>query len=310
LVKINKHLKKQIIKCQLYHFEFDKAMREALFIQDVINAKRFHSSEHRIVSQALKARVYERNTDRLVMKLQYFWYVHLRPLSLLSLAVLCTVFSCVAILMEIGSFVEGERFSDILTVNIKTFAEAYMVSFVPLCYMSLCTFYGLFSMKLSYFFALRWNHHTDPSSLLFCGTLLMRLAAPLVYNYLQLQGGKNTSFIYVMGPFRDMSFLGQAVATYSFPLLLCLMSVLTVFGVYKRVLTCMGLSQFLFGSDLSKDTVDEGLLILTAFKKEHNILQEETPVSSKRILHGTEVVKLERSFINDDTDGSFSQSLI
>jgi len=188
--------------------------------------------------------------------------VHLQPLSLLSLGVLCTGSSCVILLMEIGSFVVGEHFSDWMTVDIASFSAAYMVYFVPLCYIALCTFYGLFSMKLSYFFALRWDHHTDPSSLLFCGTLLMRLAAPLVYNYLQLQGGTHTSFIYVMGPFRDTSFLGKALAVYSFPLLLCLMSALTVFGVYKRVLTCMGLEQFLFGSDLSRDLINEGLLIV------------------------------------------------
>lgn len=130
----------------------------------------------------------------------------------------------------------------------------------------------------------------------------MRLAAPLVYNYLQLQGGTNTSFIYVMGPFRDTAFLGKAVSVYSFPLLLCAMSLLTVFGVYKRMLACMGLSQFLFGSDISKEQVAEGFVIMSAYKKEHNILTEETPVqSTRRTTAKPEIVKLERSFISDES---------
>lgn len=118
------------------------------------------------------------------MRLQFYWYVHIKPKSFLVLAGICALSSVLILAIEIASFIVGEKFSDFMAVDIANFAEAYTVSFLPLFYIAMCTFYGLFSMKFSYFFALRWDHHTDPSSLLFCATLLMRLAAPMVYNYL------------------------------------------------------------------------------------------------------------------------------
>ena len=232
MVRLHKDVKQQINSCKLYHFQFDTGMRQAIFTQDLINAHSFHSKDKIIVSTVLKARNFSNKRERLLMRLQYYWYVHIKPKSFLCLAFICALASIMILMIEIASFIVGEKFSDLLAVDIDNFAEAYTVSFLPLFYIALCTFFGLFSMKFSYFFALRWNHHTDPASLLFGATLLMRLAAPMVYNYLQLQGGTNTSFIHVMGAFRDTSFLGKAIAVYSFPILLTLMALLTVFGVY------------------------------------------------------------------------------
>jgi hypothetical protein len=66
-----------------------------------------------------------------------------------------------------------------------------------------------------------------------------------------------------MGPFRDTSFLGKGIINFAFPGLLAIMACMTIFGVYAKILHWVGLEQFQFGSNISKDIVSEGQMIMT-----------------------------------------------
>ena len=57
---------------------------------------------------------------------------------------------------------------------------------VPLSYIFLATYYGLFNFDLLDMMALHWDGNTDPYSLLYSFYNTWRLAVPAVYNSLQL----------------------------------------------------------------------------------------------------------------------------
>lgn len=67
--------------------------------------------------------------------------------------------------------------------------------FLPVAYIASCAYWSLFKLKLFTFYRLIPHQLTDPSSILFSGAYLCRLAAPLAYNFL-LMGRIDSSAFY------------------------------------------------------------------------------------------------------------------
>lgn len=61
-----------------------------------------------------------------------------------------------------------------------------VVTLIPLLFMIFNVYYGLFKLKISGFFGLYGNGHTDAASLLFASINFSRVAAPLCFNYLEM----------------------------------------------------------------------------------------------------------------------------
>ena len=110
------------------------------------------------------------------------------------------------------------------------------------------TNYGLFKLKVSNIYALHSNHHTDPPCLMFSSMLIMRMAVPIAYNFLQLTHVDRAAIFIVMGPVKYLSFMGEDFNRWVFPICLSLMALMTIFRVYERILSCIGLKQYAFGS--------------------------------------------------------------
>jgi hypothetical protein len=110
------------------------------------------------------------------------------------------------------------------------------------------TNYGLFKLKVSNIYALHSNHHTDPPGLMFSSMLIMRMAVPIAYNFLQLTHVDRAAIFIVMGPVKYLSFMGEDFNRWVFPICLSLMALMTIFRVYERILSCIGLKQYAFGS--------------------------------------------------------------
>jgi len=140
------------------------------------------------------------------------------------------------------------------------------------------TNYGLFQLKVSNIYALHKNHHTDPPCLLFSSMLLMRMSVPIAYNFLQLTRVDNAAIFIVMGPIKYLSFMGEDFNRWVFPICLALMVLLTVFRVYERILACIGLKQYAFGSQGEAEQADDGRYIIEQFKNE--VLMQMGPSAS------------------------------
>ena len=108
-------------------------------------------------------------------------------------------------------------------------------------YLVYATNYGLFQLKISNIYGLHRGHHTDPPCLLFSSMLMMRMAVPISYNFLQLTNINRAAIYNVMGSVEYVAFLGEDFNRWVFPICLLLMVFLTGFRIYGRLLTCIGL---------------------------------------------------------------------
>ena len=139
---------------------------------------------------------------------------------------------------------------------------ANLVVLLPLSYICASAYYGMFSFKITSFYALHEHQQTEPSHLLYSAVLLTRLAYAVAYNFYALADVPNVAFFDVMGPLSSMKFLGSAFNRWVFPTCLCTMVFLTVTDCWSRILNCLGLRQYGFDEDYSEDMTDQGKNII------------------------------------------------
>lgn len=95
---------------------------------------------------------------------------------------LTTLFSILIVAGEVSIFLfssDSSYIKEIFVHEFDNFFVTTIVIMIPLGYLSFCTFYGLFHVKIYDLYELHKNHQTDSFSLNFSGTLLTRLAPPL-----------------------------------------------------------------------------------------------------------------------------------
>ena len=73
------------------------------------------------------------------------------------------------------------------------------VVLVFMLYIVYATLYGLFKIKLLGFYSLHKGQHTDGFSLVYSGSLLLKLGVPMCYNFLSFLRIENTVFQEFMG---------------------------------------------------------------------------------------------------------------
>jgi len=126
-------------------------------------------------------------------------------------------------------------------------AWVQLLALIPLAYMSLCTFYSLFKLRVTGRLVPR---HTTPGALLFNAMYLIRLQFSLGYNYLVMlygldgkYGGIETgtiAFQRLMSNMETVPILGTEFIVYS-PLLMALFIGLALLNVYARFLQLFGI---------------------------------------------------------------------
>jgi len=114
------------------------------------------------------------------------------------------------------------------------------VCIVPLGYMVCTAYWSIFRLKIAGWYGLYPDHNTDTSSLLWCASILARLAAPLCYHFLFLIRVEHTAFQEMMGQMNVVPVLGGSFNEV-FPILVGFLCLSHLLDVYTRLLQLCGL---------------------------------------------------------------------
>ena len=139
--------------------------------------------------------------------------------------------------------------ADILENPVASFFVQALLTIPPL-WIYYCCFWSLTRLKLARFYGLYPDHTTDTVSLMWCGGMLIRIAFPLVYNYLfvlRIPDHPATVFEEMQGFMNVVPLLGESFAEY-FPLLILVVALLTVSNTYAKLLNLLGLGSVLYES--------------------------------------------------------------
>lgn len=190
------------------HAMLDYHILKVMTLQSRVNA---HESEE----------FYNRNIKGL-KKLTYHYYIHYHPIALKVLSVITAVLTLGVLYAEFTNFINiKESVFHWIFKNDLGYFVTYLFVIVPLFYMLLCTYYGLFSVKIASWYEL-YRGHSDPVSMIWSGTIFARLIYPMSYNFITILKVGNTNYSKVLGILKDFSILGEDMNKYFFPAVLIL----------------------------------------------------------------------------------------
>lgn len=179
--------------------------------------------------------------------LRLYWIKYLFLWACRILSILCGLGSLLIFYSELGMTLGVESpISAIIVALSKSGAGIFpiqLISLMCLAYMSLCTFWSLFSMNLGWSYTLNGPHQSPDSSLLFNSNYLARLQFSLGYNFLLFLNSKGidgTSFQKLMKNMEIIPLFGSSFAVYA-PIITAIIGVVTYFNIYSRLIKCAGI---------------------------------------------------------------------
>jgi len=185
-----------------------------------------------------------------------FWLRHLRARALLGLGWASCLLSAVVVMGQMTLFADGWHLSVLSLLFNGDYGPLVTQAFclVPLSYVTYTAYFSIFRLKVSGWYGLYGNHNTDAGSLLWCASILARLAAPLCYHFLLLIRVKGTTFQAFMGQMNMVPVLGESF-NQVFPCLIVLLCCCNVFNVYSRFLQflTLGIMDFDLGAGAGGD---------------------------------------------------------
>lgn len=207
---------------------------------------------------------------------EWYWRCRVSPWLLKSVAIVTGMFSLMVVWSECLFFVRSPVLSLFAHfVHLAQLASGYhaieFVSIATIAYLSACTYFSIFSLKIFSYYSLIGPHHTDQNSMVFCGMLLCRLTPPLCLNFLGLihldshvtnnNHMVDTSYTRFMGNLVVLPFIASGFNIY-FPIAIVVLCSLTLFGIGARLLHCFGFQQFIGDDEMTQEMVDEGVELI------------------------------------------------
>jgi len=111
-------------------------------------------------------------------------------------------------------------------------------------YLFVCTAYPVFKVRISSLYYCG-PHHTDTNSLVYNGTVLLRVSIALAYNFGLLLGIQPDSLQALIGSMEEIPFLGSSFNRI-FPIFMAVWAVLIAFHAISRLMRCMDMQRFQF----------------------------------------------------------------
>lgn len=218
----------------------------------------------------------------------------MQPLGNKVLAVLCCFVSVLVVLGEVTLF-RPEAIGVLPLLFKSSYGEfgTQMLCILPLLYMSFCTYYGLFQLKLTGFYGLYRHNLTDSVHLLKSACMFCRLVNPLCLNFvyfLKVQGCQLTS---VMGAINLVPLLGKDFSMY-FPGLLIVLCALNVGNCYSRFTEYLGIPQFKFSDSDESLNTQEGEALIKRGKAYIALQERDSPRGSRAYSRNSELADLQQ----------------
>lgn len=147
------------------------------------------------------------------------------------------------------------------------FVLSYILVFFPLFYMLVCTYFGLFSVKLTSWYEL-YKGHSDPVSMFWSGTIFARLIYPMSYNVITIMKVSNTNYSKVLTILDDFTILGDGMNRYFFPIVLLIFFFMNLLNLWSRLFNACGLSQYSFDEFETEGRIKEGRITVDQRRRE------------------------------------------
>ncbi len=175
---------------------------------------------------------------------------------------LCTILSEVTLFTHLPLSLFGLLISqsdNILVLN--------LLCLIPLIFLFFTALHGLFKLKLTGFYSMHKNRHTDSISLLFLAGFMCRVGFPLCINFIQILKLKKITTVLesTMGDADLVPVFGRNFIIF-YPTILILLCVLNVFDFFGKFMNLLGFYSFGFHNAYNEEKIEDGRDVLMKSK--------------------------------------------
>jgi hypothetical protein len=299
------------------------------FLQDVQAC--MNSKERRIKSLFRRPRV--KWLSSLIDYPEWLYYRYFRILLYRLASIFIILFALVIIYSEFTPFIlsmqiyiskdpNAAKDVSVLSLLVRWLATSRIIlQIVSMCIislMALVTLFALFRIEIYSLYKLV-PHYSDAYSILYTAVFLCRIVPTLCYNFLQVTGvteKDGVAYYAVMGVLR-VDGLGQLFKTTGafeviaggftnyFPMVMILISALTLFRVVDLIARILGVKRFKFNPKVDDATILEGRGMLQSLRKEaeERIKKENPEFANFEInIEQTDLDSLELKELDMDND--------
>lgn len=266
LAKLHRNLKSETTNYKSALYEFNKAKREILRCEDIVDSK---------VSRSLKFR-YGNNFIK-NGKLSFLTHVYIIPALNLLIALLSFALSFVVIESELLHSTKLSIINIFMSTGKINATAKFIISFIVLSYMVLCSLISLTRIKLFKMYHL-FPNDSNPVSVVFFTMYSNRLTIPLSYNFLTLlQSSKvHSQFDTFLGKSINLSVLGGFFNT-TLPRLIIIPILFASFNVFDRIKKKLSFDYFdAFDSDDEAESANDAGKRASKIREGKSIIQRET----------------------------------
>ena len=210
-----------------------------------------------------------------------WWLRTARPKVLLALSIFFGLLSGLMLWSELTivfqlTGVDLSPFSGIVKGLVDAVVVQQVVCILLLLYLFCCVAYTVFKVRVSSLYYVG-PHHTDTNSLVYNGTVLLRVSIALAYNFgvlLNVEKGGLQELIQV----DDISFLGSKF-NQIFPIFMAVWALLIAVHAISRLMTCLDIQRFQF---IANSAANAGELSDSAQEVKSQILEGQGLIKQEK----------------------------
>jgi hypothetical protein len=156
---------------------------------------------------------------------------------------LTTVLSILIFFAELATFAQFLAPANVLALVSYGGTTGWVINTLLTAYVAYIVTHTIFRVKVYKVFSLH-RGHSSASSLLFTAINLSRVCYPLCYNYLQITGLPESSFLQFFG---EVTIRAEIMII--FPILMLTFAVFNIFNLYDKIMGYLGFGSYAFDDE-------------------------------------------------------------
>jgi hypothetical protein len=213
-------------------------------------------------------------------KNEIIYILKIRPILILIIEIILITFCVIIFISEITLFLKKYTSFSLLGYLINLFSNnlflLHFAIFLPILFMFFLCFFTLFNMKISGYYGMYGNRHTDSHSILFISSLMCKICFSLCLNVVEMIAYDSKNPPILLQKFmniKETKYLNYDIYKYFSlfcPLLMIVLVSLNYYNAFGKLMNVAGMNSFDVDSEERDEQINDGKDDLKKMLKNYN----------------------------------------
>ena len=213
-------------------------------------------------------------------KNEILYILKIRPILILIIEIILITFCVLIFISEITLFLKKytsfSLFGSLINLFSNNLFLLHFAIFLPIFFMFFLCFFTLFNMKISGYYGMYGNRHTDSQSILFISSLMCKICFSLCLNVAEMIAYDSENPPILLQKFmniKETKYLNYDIYKYFSlfcPLLMIVLVSLNYYNAFGRLMNAAGMNSFDVDSEERDEQINDGKDDLKRMLKNHN----------------------------------------